>query len=894
MAERRIVNGWIYERGDDGQITPIGPAQAAQPQMPVDPTFQFKGPAAQADLVNTQTSVQGNVLENQYDAATLPARVNKAEADARAAAAAAVKAERELNAPSAPQAEQRDRLSRLNQLSGQVNRVQELYNTGVGTTKGLMGVQDYLPLDANAQFDTAGAALSQQGLAAFRVPGTGTVSDRDAMMFDRANLPTAATRDVAIQEQLRGLRARVDEERKALGLPPVDWTKDATAQPQDNRQDAAAALVGSAAGAGSLPTGSPPVAPGGGGVINGAPGSGDGPVVTPNDQAYAAELQKAYNGGAGVPAMIAIAQKYGFDPRVQPVADWQKAIDYRDGSGAYQGKPRGLSQVRTPASGQRSLVQNAIGNAALTPVGAAGLAAADAGTFGLTDEVAGAVGAAGGDGDYAALRDYYDAGKRSAAEQSPTASAIGGIGGAFAGGLGMESLVSRTAGRFSRAAQALARPYIGAAVDGALVGAATGAGQNNNNRLSGAGGGALVGGAGSAIGTGAFRAAGAALTGVQNDAVRRLTDAGVSLSPGQILGNSGAFGKAIKRLEDAGESVPGLGSIIRSRREGSFQDFNRAAFRDALDPIKEVVKNNSEQGVEEANDAVARGYKRALDGVSVAPDPQFGTELRQAVATGQGAGGQYADDFNTILQGEIAPLFNGRQAFNGQDVQDLLRITKNYARQYGELGTRGANGVPQPTARPVGEAFARASEALEGLLNRQAPDVMPALNAANTAYRNVGVVRDAVSAAKAGTPTGTGGVFTPAQLSRAATQNAKKFGRSQGTTNQPFFQLTRDGQDVLPSELPNSGTIDRALSAGVMGVPVLGAAAAAQQGWIDPETALGLASLAAGYSRPGNSVVQKGLIGRPSAVRNAGQAVIDNSRYGGLLGSALGMTLMRP
>lgn len=888
MAERRIVNGWIYERGDDGQIRAIAPAQ---PQMPADPTFQYKGPAAQADLANTQTNVQGNVLENQYDAATLPARVQKAEADARAAAAAAAKAERELNAPSAPQAEQRDRLSRLNQLAGQVNRVQELYNTGVGTTKGLMGVQDYLPLDTNAQFDTAGAALSQQGLAAFRVPGTGTVSDRDAMMFDRANLPTAATRDVAIQEQLRGLRARVDEERKALGLPPVDWTKDATAQPQNDRQDAAAALIGGAAGgAGSLPTGSPPVAPGGGGVINGVPGSGEGPVVTPNDQAYAAELQKVYNGGGSVPQMIAVAQKYGFDPRVQPVADWQQAIDYRDGTGAYQGKPRGLSQVRTPASGQRSLAQNTFGNAALSPVGAAALASADAGTFGLVDEAAALAGAAGG-GNYAAMRDYYDAGKRSIAAQNPGASAVGTIAGGIAGGMGVESLVARTAGRFGRAAQALAQPYAGAIADGALYGGALGAGQNNNDRLGGAANGALVGAIGGSAGTAALRGTGAVMRGVQNEAVQRLSDAGVSLSPGQMLGNGGAFGRAVKRLEDAGESIPGIGSIIRSRREGSFQDFNRAAFRDALSPIKETVKNNAEEGVEEAKDAVARGYKRALNGVNLQPDQQFGAELRQAVATGQGAGGQFADDFNTILQGEIQPIFQGRQAFSGQDVQDLMRITRNYARQYGELGTRGANGVPQPSARPVGEAFARASEALEGLLNRQAPEVLPAYGAANSAFRNVGVIQDAVDAAKAGTQSGNGGVFTPAQLSRAASRNAKKFGRTQGTTDQPFFQLTRDAQDVLPSELPNSGTADRALSAGLMGVPVLGAGVAAQQGWIDPETALGLASLAGAYSRPGSAAIQRGLVSRPAAVRDAGQAVIDRGRYGGLLGSALGFSL---
>lgn len=915
MAERRIVNGWIYERGDDGRIVPVGPAAAPQqqmPQMPADPTFPYAGPKAAADLVNAQTDAKGNAIDNSIKGATAEAVISKAKNEA-------ISSGRKMRTEGLPagfmwgpgetvipipgfrdpkqNVEDRDRVSRLRQLTGQINRVQELYNQGVGTTKGVFGALDYLPSDTNAQFDTAGAALSQQGLAAFRVPGTGTVSDRDAMMFDRANLPTASTRDVAIEEQLRGLRARVDEEMKALGLGAVDWTQGG-AGTRDRRDDPAAALISGSGGSGSLPTGSPPVIPGGGTTINGTPGDGGGPVITPDDQAYAAELQQAYNGGASVPAMIAIAQKYGFDPRAQPVADWQRAIDYRDGTGEYRGKPRGLAQVRTPASGERSLAQNTFGNAALTPLGSAALASADAGTFGLVDEAAALAGAAGGGENYAALRDYYDAGKRASRDANPTAAAAGTIAGGIAGGMGIESLVARGARRLGQAGQvlqgALARPYAGAAVDGGLYGAATGAGQNNANRLTGAAGGAAVGGAGGVIGSGLIRGAGNALRGVQNEAAQRLTDAGVSLSPGQILANSGAFGRAVKKLEDASESIPGLGSIVRARREGSFQDFNRAAFRDALAPIKEGVKNNAEQGIEEARDAVARGYRNALGGVNLRPDQQFGAEFRQAVNVGQQAGGQYGDDFNTILQGEIGPVFQGRTAFSGEDMQDLLRIAKGYARQYGKLGTEGAQGIPQPAARPVGQAFEGVVDATEGLLNRGAPDVLPAYNAANEAYRNVGVLRDAVNIAKGGTQSGAGGVFTPAQLSRAAAQNSKKFGKTQGTTRQPFFQLTRDGQDVLPSDLPNSGTADRAIAAGLMGVPVLGAGVAAQQGWIDPETALGLASLAAAYSKPGQAALQGALIKRPDALRNAGQAVIDRSRRGGLFGSSLGLTLLAP
>lgn len=79
MAERRIINGWIVEKGDDGQIRTIGPANQA-PQMPTNPTFPYEGPKAQADLQSRQ-------IGNQVDAATAPYAAPKAAADVQKAQA---------------------------------------------------------------------------------------------------------------------------------------------------------------------------------------------------------------------------------------------------------------------------------------------------------------------------------------------------------------------------------------------------------------------------------------------------------------------------------------------------------------------------------------------------------------------------------------------------------------------------------------------------------------------------------------------------------------------------------------------------------------------------------------------------------------------------------------
>lgn len=82
MAERRIVNGWIYEKGGDGSIRPIGPAQT---QPPADPTFSMKGPQAAASLGQTQASTARTQQEVAQSAALFDAQ--KREADAKAALA---------------------------------------------------------------------------------------------------------------------------------------------------------------------------------------------------------------------------------------------------------------------------------------------------------------------------------------------------------------------------------------------------------------------------------------------------------------------------------------------------------------------------------------------------------------------------------------------------------------------------------------------------------------------------------------------------------------------------------------------------------------------------------------------------------------------------------------
>ena len=124
-----------------------------------------------------------------------------------------------------PDAVDPQKLANINSIVDQINRVQLLFNESQrNNTVPIVGsAWEYLPTDANERFNSAAAGLSEQGLAAFRVPGVGSQSDAELKQFVEANKPSSRSFDSANLERLRTLRNRVDQTRAALGLPPADW-----------------------------------------------------------------------------------------------------------------------------------------------------------------------------------------------------------------------------------------------------------------------------------------------------------------------------------------------------------------------------------------------------------------------------------------------------------------------------------------------------------------------------------------------------------------------------------------------------------------------------------------------------------------------------------------------
>lgn len=406
---------------------------------------------------------------------------------------------------------------------------------------------------------------------------------------------------------------------------------------------------------------------------------------------------------------------------------------------------------------------------------------------------------------------------------------------------------------------------IAPALADAAYGAAYGAGSSDEgSRLSGALTGGALGAAGGAVGRMAFRGAGRALTGVRDEAVQTLRQAGVPLTVGQAVGRSGRLGRSIKAREDRLTGFTGVGDNIEQLRRQGLEGFNRAAQNEGLAPIGVTPLNLlGEEAVEGGRRAIGAEYDRVLNPLRMQADAPFVADMGASVRAGRALPEPMRGNMEYTLPTRVGNSFDQGGGLAGRDFQQAVRGLEQDARAVRN----------QPYGGDFGRVARQARAALEGMLERQYPGALDDYLNANAAYRNQSVLADATAAAM-----NTDGIFTPAQLGQAARSNARQFtGRmSAATTERPFFELQRAGQRVLPSRVPDSGTAGRVeQSKGIAALP-LRMARAAVNGPL--------------YAEGTQGALNRALLDRSAAAVLAGEQVLQRARLGGMFGNALALT----
>jgi hypothetical protein len=305
------------------------------------------------------------------------------------------------------------------------------------------------------------------------------------------------------------------------------------------------------------------------------------------------------------------------------------------------------------------------------------------------------------------------------------------------------------------------------------------------------------------------------------------------------------------------------------------------AIRLALLPIRRARPGVDDLlGTPGAQGATGRAYDAATAGVTVPLDPQFNTEYAAARARAGALPPDLGAKFNLALDNRVEPAIAGGN-LTGDNYQQAVRGLKGYRAENPKAGFE----------EDYRNGLTATQNALTGAMTRNGgPSVVTGLQAADQSYKLGKVLQDAVKRARNGSRSGEAEVFTPSQLNDAG--EANRFSGS--GTSRPFYQLGKAGQEVLPSQVPDSGTAGRLIT-GLLATGGLGAGLDyAAPGDGSAATSLGLGSLsvmAALNSKAGRAALEKILLERPDNFRRFGTGLIGNSSYAGALGRGAAVTL---
>lgn len=547
--------------------------------------------------------------------------------------------------------------------------------------------------------------------------------------------------------------------------------------------------------------------------------------------------------------------------------DWW-ATEMQKPQGATSLRPEdyiNMEEIRTQASAP----EKAIGAVAETPAGTALLGATDFATAGLLPQ-------------FTSNPEATRAAIKGAELEAPNAFMLGQMAGGITGGMGAEALAAKYGLKLTPA------------VLSALQSGAYGYGTSENEGLDAIPDALLSAGMGYAGGKGGEllgRGIGTVAQGSKDIVVQGLRQRGVPLTLGEILG--GKAGAVEARLS----KLPIVGPAISARLGEGEAGFNRAAFEETLGGLGEKYRDfggaPGARGLVKARQNVSRVFKDALKDVTLTQDDVF----QRNVADAWTQLGELPDVGPKVLKSlndQLGELLKPGRNLTGEEVQVALRKLNRIGSSYKNNELYESSIAPR--LRTV-------EDEIRGVVERQAPDVLPQYDAARDAWRKVSVLGEAVKKATRGEAGAERGLFTPEELQAAGMANAEKFtGKGSSVTRgYPFQELSEAGIDVLtprgkggsPYTLPltTAGLVGGASYLAQPGQTTDQATGAVTGSERDPMLAAMLATGAAGltalpYSRLGQRTLTNLLLGQrgPTAQR-LGDLV---AKYGPGAGAGIG------
>lgn len=412
-----------------------------------------------------------------------------------------------------------------------------------------------------------------------------------------------------------------------------------------------------------------------------------------------------------------------------------------------------------------------------------------------------------------------------------------------AGGLaGFAAGFALPGGQWVQGAQGLNRVGRAAAL-GAAYGGLYSAGSKDGgltDRLAAGARGAGVGAATGGVLQAGFDRLGQVAANAQPSAARRLSREGVSLTPGQMMGDIPVAGPMIRGAEDTISSIPFLGSAVQGARNQGVESFNRAAINRSLEPIGQQLPRGLNAGydaVQYAQQTLGRAYDDVLPRVNAQLDQQLYDDVA-------GVLNNAAAEMPPPMVQQLGGIIQNRLLRN-VDQADATITGEQFKRIESELSALSRDYVRanDPAARSLGNAIEDVRGALRDMVARQNPAEAQRIQDINRGYANLTRVERAAGSSAS---LANEGMFTPTQLGQAVSVMGGS--RSQGGAGQRLMQdLASAGKSVLPNTIGDSGTAARGAMTALIGGAATGA--------VSPGLAAPVVAASLAYSKPAQAAL---------------------------------------
>ena len=349
--------------------------------------------------------------------------------------------------------------------------------------------------------------------------------------------------------------------------------------------------------------------------------------------------------------------------------------------------------------------------------------------------------------------------------------------------------------------------------------------------------------------------------------VRALNQAGVQMTPGQMMGG------LARRLESGVRGLPFIGEPIAGAQRRGLESLNRTVAGRVLAPLGETIPDGAPVGremVRHVQERVSNAYQTALPRLTpFGPDQQFAQDATQA-----------AQSFMTPQSRQVFNNFLRDKIFSRMQSGPIDGATYQTVRS--ELGTEATTYLSSTNAadKEIGRGLVRLQEAIDALMVRANPASSQPVMAANEAYSLLQRLNGA-----AGMQGAVDGVFNPTQLQAAVRQQDRSGQHRAFARGDARMQdLSDAARAALPDTVPDSGTGFRNA--------LMGATGGAAAGVIPPELAVALGGTAAAYSEPVRRVLTEFLMSnRPYSARVVGSALANS---GGAVATPLAASMLAP